>query len=145
MAFQTNSPRDHRRAFHKNPAAVDRVDHIQAVLLADFEIFLAVAGRGVNRTRTRFGGDMFAEDDRNGLAVVGMMKRQMFQRLPLDRPQHLDCFQTGAFGDHIAQLAGNDDLERLSIALTPDQVVIQFPHADTLPGWPESSRAWSSR
>ena len=77
--------------------AVDRIDlrggvlvH-QAVLLADREVFLAVAGRGVHHAGAVFGGDVVAEHHRDlAIGVERMLQLLAFQLGAVDAAEHDD-------------------------------------------------------
>ena len=84
-----------RRGRQVHTASVDRI-HLrggvfldQAVFLADHEVFLAMARRGVHGTGTVFGGDVVTQDHRDlAVGVERMVQHHTFQRTALGMRMH---------------------------------------------------------
>ena len=143
-----------RRRRQVHAATVDRV-HLrgrvlrdQAVLQADRIVFLAVARRGVDRTRTVLGTDVVAEDERDvalGVETDGRaagFRARRRARGPAPRvPRCRSASAPSAPGPRPAPAAG--DACRRAPGLRPGR--IRVPGRCLPPARPAASTAWWSR
>ena len=99
-------PGDEGRAFAEAAVTHHGVVDRQAVFLADYEIVLAMRGRGMNRTGSRLERHMVTDDDGHVLGQERMRQLQMFEHGAFELHQHLTLAEAVTRETRIQQLIG---------------------------------------
>ncbi len=137
-----------RRGRQEAPVAADGVVDREAVLLADDEVFLAVARRGVHGAGAAFERHVLTEDHGHDAIVERMTQLQVLEGLALHRAQVPATQQTPARCSTDGASSARDDQQffaRTRTRIDWRAASSRTLHAPRRPGWPAASTAWSSR
>ena len=138
---------EQRRRRQEAAVVADGIVDGQPVLLADREVFLAVAGRGVHGAGAAVERDVLAEDDRHDAVVERVLQLQAFERRALDARELLRALQPcpREHGTARARSRARAPRPRHRRRAWHARASSRTPRAPRRPGWPAASTASSSR
>ena len=125
----------------KRPRGVDRAIDGMPYCMPDDVVFLAVAGRRVNRAGALFERDVIGQDA-DGIALQkGMAENRAFQLCAREARDDIGLAPTAFLGRDAQKVGG----ARCRPRRPPPPPRIRTSGETRWPGWPEWSRAWWSR